>query len=479
MSSSPDQPMAFIVATDLSLSDATMNLADTLNLGCACQTLDPSRLRRELENSPSLQGLTARLAQTHPHLFSSTAVFMDPAVHTQIGEAVAVLERVMALPAWQEQALSRAHPVVRLDWGPVGAFMGYDFHLAADGPKLIEINSNAGGALLNAALARAHLACCQPPAPPASPHGRHAIDTVFMDMFRQEWLLQRGSAPLRTVLIVDDSPQQQYLAPEFDMARDLFTAHGLHAVVADPTELQWRDGLLWHPQLPPNTPVDLVYNRLTDFYLQDAAHAALLQAYQAGAAVVTPHPRVHALFANKRNLTALSDAARLKTWGVSDADQAVLQRTVPFTQAVTTDQAESLWAQRRSLFFKPATGFGSRAAYRGDKLTRRVWSDILAGDYVAQALVPPSERLVSVDGEARRLKLDLRAYTYRGDVQLLAARTWSGQTTNFRTEGGGFSPVVLVPGLPVPCATVCGTATPAPSPKAGGGDEPGPPPARM
>jgi hypothetical protein len=50
-----------------------------------------------------------------------------------------------------------------------------------------------------------------------------------------------------------------------------------------------------------------------------------------------------------------------------------------------------------------------------------------------------------VDGQTVRLKLDLRAYGYRGQVQLLAARTWAGQTTNFRTEGGGFSPVVVLP----------------------------------
>jgi hypothetical protein len=191
--------------------------------------------------------------------------------------------------------------------------------------------------------------------------------------------------------------------------------------------------------------VDLVYNRLTDFYLQDNSHEALQQAYCAGAAVVTPHPRTHALYADKRNLIALSDAALLEAWGVSEADRAVLRQVVPATQRVTATNADALWAQRRELFFKPAAGFGARAAYRGDKLTRRVWGDILAGDYVAQTTVPPSERLVSVDGQTIRLKLDLRAYTFRGQVQLLAARTWSGQTTNFRTEGGGFSPVVVLP----------------------------------
>ncbi|WP_066259997.1 hypothetical protein [Hydrogenophaga flava] len=423
-----------------------MNLADALNLGCACQTLETPRLREQLEIEPSLAGLTARLAQSHPHLFSRTAVFLDAGVMEQITDAVAALERVIALPAWQQQALDRAPPIARLDHCPAGVFMGYDFHLADDGPRLIEINSNAGGALLNAALARAHRACCESFQQVFDPRDRlRHLDEAFVAMFRAEWQAQRGDAPLRNILIVDDAPEAQYLAPEFQMARALFAAHGLTAVVADPRELQWQGGALWHPALPAGTPVDLVYNRLTDFYLQDGDHEALQQAYLAGAAVVTPHPRTHALYADKRNLIALSDTALPERWGVSDADRALLRRVVPATQRVTADNADALWAQRRALFFKPAAGFGARAAYRGDKLTRRVWAEILAGDYVAQTTVPPSERLVRVDQDTVRLKLDLRAYTYRGQVQLLAARTWAGQTTNFRTEGGGFSPVVVLP----------------------------------
>jgi hypothetical protein len=381
-----------------------MNLADALNLGCACESLQPSRLREQLETSPALGGLTARLAESHPHLFSASAVFLDPGVHRQITQAVEAMERVIALPAWREQALARANPIARLDWGPAGVFMGYDFHLASDGPRLIEINSNAGGALLNAALARAHRACCagfEPLFDPADSLLR--LDEVFIAMFRAEWQSQRGDAPLRNVLIVDDAPGQQYLAPEFQMARALFAAQGLIAVVADAQELQWRDGALCHPALPDGMPVDLVYNRLTDFYLQDSGHDALQQAYRTGAAVVTPHPRTHALYADKRNLIALSDTALLESWGVDEHDRAVLRQVVPTTQRVTTTNADALWAQRRTLFFKPAAGFGARAAYRGDKLTRRVWDEILVGDYVAQTTVPPSERLVSVDGQTIRL----------------------------------------------------------------------------
>jgi hypothetical protein len=161
--------------------------------------------------------------------------------------------------------------------------------------------------------------------------------------------------------------------------------------------------------------------------------------------VVTPHPRAHALHADKRNLVALSDDTLLASWGATPEDRALLQQVVPRTEPVTPGNAQDLWTRRRQLFFKPATGYGSKAAFRGDKLTRRVWDEIVAGNFVAQALVPPSERLVDVAGEPTRLKLDIRAYAYAGHVQLLAARTYAGQTTNFRTAGGGFSPVVVLP----------------------------------
>jgi hypothetical protein len=43
------------------------------------------------------------------------------------------------------------------------------------------------------------------------------------------------------------------------------------------------------------------------------------------------------------------------------------------------------------------------------------------------------------------LKFDLRDYAYDGAVQWVAARLYQGQTTNFRTPGGGFAPVYPVP----------------------------------
>lgn len=428
----------------------TMNLADAMNLGCVCRTLNPQRLRAQLETHPSLHGMASTLAQTHPHLFSQTAVFLDAQVHTTLAQTIAAIERVFALPGYQQYTLAQAGPIAQHDFGPHGVFMGYDFHINADGPHLIEINTNAGGALLNAALARAHQSCCDglQGLLPASTD-LVGWDAAITEMFHSEWRTQRCTQALHTVLIVDDAPHTQYLAPEFALARQLFQSHGWQAVVADASELRFENGALWHPALPPGTPVDLVYNRLTDFDLSEPTHTALHDAYAAGATVVTPNPHTHALAAHKRNLITLGDDAQLAAWGVSDGDRALLRSAVPHTTAVRPDNAEALWAARRTLFFKPVAGYGAKAAYRGDKLTRRVWSDIVAGDFIAQALVPPSERMVEVDGVPTLLKLDVRAYTYQGHIQLLAARTYSGQTTNMRTPGGGFCPVMVLPRLPV------------------------------
>ncbi|MDD3934985.1 hypothetical protein [Rhodoferax sp.] len=416
--------------------------AESLNRDCFCRTLNLARLREQLESEPSLRGMMTNITQTRPNLFSSTVVFISQEVQQQISAAIATIERVAALPGYQIQALSRADASAQHDFGPLGACMGYDFHLSANGPQLIEINTNAGGLLLNVALARAQEACCLEMdwAFPSSAR-RDTLKKNIFDMFAAEWQLQRGTEPWRTMVIVDDAPQAQYLAPEFELFRQLFNQYGIHATIADPSELLWQNGRLMHQ----NMAVDMVYNRLTDFYLTEPIHQSLRQAHEADAVVLTPHPRAHALLADKRNLIALSQNELLLAWGASAADRKILSDSVPVTRLVTPERAEELWAQRRQLFFKPVAGYGAKAAYRGDKLTRRVWSEILKSDFVAQALVPPSGRMIEVDGVQTDLKFDIRAYSYASQVQLLAARMYAGQTTNFRTQGGGFAPVIVVP----------------------------------
>ncbi len=356
----------------------------------------------------------AALLAERPHLFSPAVVKLSRGDTPRMTAFIAAMERIVALPGWQARALAGAPEIARHAPPNPGVFYGYDFHLTPEGPKLIEINTNAGGGLLAARQA-----------------GRADVEAAFVAMFRAE------CPGLTTLAIVDEKPEAQYLYPEFVLFRELFAAHGIRAVICDPQDLMLCHGGLWHEQ----TRLDLVYNRLTDFALEAPGSAALRQAWLDGAAVVTPHPRGHALYADKKNLALLADDAFLAEIGVDAETRALVAQTVPRTEIVRVEDAGDLWARRRSLFFKPAAGFGARAAYRGDKMTKRVFDEVLAGGYVAQEYVPPSTVAAEVEGALTELKADIRCYAYRGALQFIAARVWQGQTTNFRTPGGGFAKV--------------------------------------
>jgi hypothetical protein len=406
---------------------------ESLNSSCFCISLDVDELKRELEANAELRGLQL------PDMFAAMPVFVSRHHLNSMGGIIDAAEMVIALPEYRKTVLQWAPPVAHsLVTEARGVFLSYDFHVSEAGPKLIEINTNAGGALLNGVLARAQRACCPAVVGMATgPVALEELEQTFVAMFQREWRLARNEQDLRRIAITDEKPQGQYLYPEFILFKQLFRRHGVEAVIADPAEFQLRDNFLWHG----TNRIDLVYNRLTDFMLEQPAHDVLRQAYLSNAVVLTPNPRIHALYANKRNLAVLSDLDCLKSLGVSEDVTRTLLSGIPRTEIVNAANAERLWSERRKLFFKPAAGFGSRAAYRGDKLTKRVWEQILAGHYVAQALVPPSYRLIAPDSAPHALKFDVRNYVYDGAVQFIMARLYQGQTTNFRTPGGGFAPV--------------------------------------
>lgn len=414
-----------------------IQLAEALNAQCHCVNVELGKLRAAVESRLAADGLPVDLAASHPHLFANAPVFLGAAHARRMTGAVRAVEAAVALPAYREAALRWAPDIARHDSGARGAFLGFDFHLSADGPKLIEINTNAGGGFLAAMLDDAALACCGSAVTRGG--GHTGFEQRAVRMLVEEWRGAGRRGRPRSIAIVDDAPESQYLHPEFLLAQSALQRSGIPAIVASAGELQLRGGVLYARA----EPVDLVYNRLTDFPLAGPAHQALREAYLGGNAVVTPNPRAHALYADKRLLGLLGDAAWLRGAGLDPALADLLGEVVPATAAVRSEDGARLWQERKGLFFKPFAGYGSRGAYRGDKLTRRVFEEILRGGYVAQASVPPGERIPAESGAP--LKYDVRNYAYGGEVQLLAARLWQGQTTNFRSAGGGFAPVLLLP----------------------------------
>ncbi|MBF0267489.1 MAG: hypothetical protein HQL44_02740 [Alphaproteobacteria bacterium] len=417
--------------------------AERLNLECLCKAVSDDKLAQSLDRRAGKAGFGANVLESRPHLFSRTPVFVTRDDAAMMADMVKAIERVSRMPAWIQAALEDAPETAKRDFKTKSVFMGYDFHIGPQGPLLIEVNTNAGGAYLNLAILDVLDACCEDAGRAMADHHPDVkrLDETFVEIFRAEMQAQKLGQALAFAAIVDDDPENQYLLPEFELVQASFLRAGIASVIADPGSLDYRDGVLSHQ----GRTVDLVYNRLVDFGLDEERHAQLRMACLDGAVVVTPSPRAHALLANKRHLTLLSDADALLALGASADDAAMISAHVPRTILVTPENADELWAGRKRWFFKPASGHAGKAAYRGDKMTRGVWQDILkAESYVAQEVAPPAERGVMVEGIAARMKSDIRLYSYDGNGLLMAARLYQGQTTNFRTQGGGFAPVLVV-----------------------------------
>ncbi len=479
-----------------------MNEAERLNADCHAARLNQAALRQAMQAQGD--AWHSLVTERSPHLFADVPLFITPAQLQQMHAVIAAVGRVVKLPGWEDAnpvipALRQAQDklacsqagiqsvenssarrsragnassispldsrlmkllairlgcqktptktlVMRGNGDPnnsqpsaLGVFYGYDFHLNEQGAHLIEINTNAGGAFLNALLLDSQRETGLPGAAVAEAN----LEQTFLDMFRNEWRLARGDAPLKNIAIVDEHPEAQHLYAEFLLAKNLFERAGITAYIVDSSVLQARDDGLYLDFPGGEQKIDLVYNRLTDFSLQQ--HPALRQAYASGQVVLTPHPYNYAQYADKRNLARLTDAQGLRALGADEADIATLHAGIPHTIVVRPRMEATLWAERKQWFFKPNSGYGSKGAYRGANLTRRVFGEIIHGDYVAQKLAPPGERAVCVNGaEAVSLKYDVRCYVYDGQVQLVAARLYQGQTTNFRTSGGGFALVRVV-----------------------------------
>jgi hypothetical protein len=315
-----------------------------------------------------------------PGLLASSAILVDDGQVAEMKRAVAVLD----------DHLRRAAPGVA-DPG----LLGFDFHLTADGPRLIEVNTNPGGLL----LVLAHQRACAGlwPYAPAQDMAPDQVEMAAAKAFA-------GSAA--KVAIVDDDPAHQFLYPEFLLYGQLFARLGLGGDVIDARH--WQGGF------------DGVYNRLTDFALSDPCHTALAQARAGGRVTLIPDMSAHAAYADKRHLVTLSRQPACAAW-------------VPPTRMGDEDWP-STWNDRRHLFFKPVLGHGGKGAYRGDKISRATWEGLDPARMVVQNLVPPP---VVESG----FKVDIRAYAVRGRVLAFGARLYRGQMTNFRSDGGGLASV--------------------------------------
>ena len=373
-----------------------------------------------------------------PHLFDvyqealcASEVHIPRTALVQMVRLVRLLDRLSRKPAYRALLAPQLPEVALFDPGHDAVMMCYDFHLTEGGPRLIEVNTNAGGGLL------AYLAChpeCHTLPDQLAPRLRQRL----MESFAREMVLSSGGHSARPtgIAIVDENPPGQHLFGEMQAFATLFEDWGVPTFIVAPEALQADStGVFFDGQR-----IDLVYNRHCDFYLNEPAMSGLRQAYLARAVCLTPNPHAYGLLADKRRLALWSDPDMAARLPLSSRDRALLRDTVPASVLLGNDNREQFWGERRNWVFKPVDRFGSRGVLLGEKISRKRFYELPANLTLVQRLVPPSLTEVADSGP---MKTDLRLYAYRNRVLGLTARLYRGQVTNLRTPGGGFAPVVL------------------------------------
>jgi len=297
--------------------------------------------------------------------------------------------------------------------------MGFDFHLTDDGPRLIEINNNAGGLYIGDGRWL--------PQPDISELGG-MLEARLIDMFHADWA---------TIAIMDDDVTGQFMYPEMQAYAELFRKDGRRVMVVSPEDLL-ADGKGLHCN---GVHIDAIYNRHTDFYLEGEDVAHIRHAYEKAQVVVNPHPRSYALIGDKTRMVDWWRPGLLESCVQQEMVERI--RTVtPETQQLSDMDTDQAWRERKGWVFKPAARHGGKGVLLGKAMSRKRFAALDVAETIVQRLVPASEvEVEGVDGERNRMKFDMRLFMHGEKLIALAGRVWRGQVTNFRQPGSGWIPI--------------------------------------
>lgn len=289
--------------------------------------------------------------------------------------------------------------------------MSYDFHINAEGkPELIEINTNAAFLAMSLQIYEYF----------NLPNIASSFsETELVEMFKKE--IQLANTNSNSVAIIDEKPELQRLYIEFLVYQQIFKSKGVDCEIFNYDQVEQLKNF------------GLIYNRYTDFFLNQKESSLLKELFNSKLNL-SPNPYEYFLLADKQRLldwntqTEVSKpSSLLKIYDLGIADK------------------EEIWKNRKNLFVKPKNSFGSKQAYRAGSMSRRLFDEIYGTDFVAQQFSSPSEINVVYNEKPEKFKYDLRCYVYQDQLQLMIARLYQGQTTNLKTEGGGFAAVRVKP----------------------------------
>jgi len=313
--------------------------------------------------------------------------------------------------------------------------MGYDFHITDSGVKLIEVNTNAAGALFGILDEYERF-------PQKSELYEKRIKKLAGSFIEDFTLWKEGAGierELKTIAILDENVNEAYWNPEFKLYQSLFQEMGLKGIIADASEVKLEKNDL----VVQGEKVDMVYNRYCDFYLKSEKAKLLHTAYTKNYACFSPNPFEYHLTANKDVLVLFSEEKNDNRWEISPSERKFFDSFIPKTYLLNSFHEEEIIRMRKKFFFKPRSHYGGKGVYRGDKITKKKIQEIENDDYLMQELTNPSTITVKEGDMEEVYKVDYRFFVYQGEVFHYSSRLYQGQVTNFRTKGGGFAPVII------------------------------------
>ena len=343
-------------------------------------------------------------------------------------KVVRLLYQLSENKSYQAYLYNELPDTAKIETTHKGVMMGYDFHLTESGPKLIEVNTNAGGAWF-AFLSHYPQANCFA----GRTHDR------LLNMFLMEYQLFKKIDSTRptVIAIVDSQPETQFLFPEMQVFAALLKQNGIACLLIDPEELTAKeDGLYYHHQQ-----IDMIYNRHCDFYLQSVAMQPIRDAWLKQQVCLSPNPRIYGLLADKRRMILWSDSQSLISFGLNQQDYDLLLDSAPATQLLSAFPVEEVWRSRKQWVFKPVNSYASKGVYVGHKLTTAKLAQLDPQHTLMQQWIPPSS---SHYEDELPFKTDFRLFAYRQQILGVSARLYHGQVTNLNTANGGFAKVNVI-----------------------------------
>jgi len=333
----------------------------------------------------------------------------------------------------------------------------------ADGPdgsglKFTEYNAETpAGAAYGDALTRAFMSLpvmsdfradynCFPL--PAAPGVEHSL----LDAYRQ-W---SGTREPPRIAIVDwnDVPTRS----EFVLFSDFFKQNGMECVIADPREMEYRNGQLYSG----NFHVTLIYKRvLIDELIEKCGLESDVVRAVRDKAVCMVNPFRCKLLHKKASLAVIGDERNAGLF--TEEEKRAVKMHVPWTRVVSErstefegkkiDLLDWITRNRERLVLKPNDDYGGRGIVLGWTVSDEKWTqsikDALESPYIVQDKVAiPEEPFPSwVNGklEIYNRSLDTAPYVSNGRfVEGCLTRISTDELLNVTAGGGSNVPTVLV-----------------------------------